>query len=106
MPIAVQSQPSGLVFGLLSLTANQTKPLSDAVFSRLSSPGACRGVTIKLRSGAAKLVDKSDATDGWTLTVGSPFGDDTASGLEGWYIQETAGSTATIEVICRTGGIS
>ena len=105
MPIAVQSQPSGLVFGLLSLAANQTKPISDAVFSRLSSPGACRGVTIKLRSGAAKLVDKNGATDGWTLTS-SPFSDDTASSLEGWYILETAGSTATIEVICRTGGIS
>lgn len=103
--VSVQSQPSGLVFGLLSLTANQTKPLSDAVFSRLSSPGACRGVTIKLRSGAAKLVDKSGATDGWTLTS-SPFGDDTASSIEGWYVQETAGSTAAVEVICRTGGVS
>ena len=56
MPIAVQSQPSGLVFGLLSLAANQTKPLSDAAFSRLSSPGACRGITIKLRSGGDRGV--------------------------------------------------
>ncbi len=105
--VGVQSQPSNFVFGLLTLAANETKPLTDAIFSRVASaPGACRGVTIKLRSGAAKLCDKSDATDGWTLTVGAPFSDDTASNLEGWYIQETAGGAATIEVICRAGGAS
>ena len=105
--VSVQSQPSNFVFGLLTLAANETKPLTEAVFSRVAvAPGSCRGVTIKLRSGAAKLCDKSDATDGWTLASGSPFGNDTASSLEGWYIKETAGGAATIEVICRTGGAS
>ena len=105
--VAPLAQRSGLVFGLLSLTANQAKPLSDAVFSaQATAPNACRGITFKLRAGAAKLVDKSDATDGWTLVVGVAFGDDTGQDLSSIWILETAAAPATIEVICRTGGVS
>lgn len=102
------AQKTGQVFGLLSLTANQTKPLSEAEFSaQATAPNVCSGILFKLRSGAARLVDKaSGATDGWTLTAGVPFGDVTGSDLSTLWIQETAGSTATIEVICRTGRIS
>lgn len=104
---ATISQRSGLVFGLLSLTSGQTKPLTDGVFAKTTTPpNACRGVTIKLRSGAAKLVDKLDATDGFTLAVGVAFGDETASDLEGWWIKETAAGSAEVEIICRTGGAS
>lgn len=107
MSTSIISQRTNLVTGLLSLTANQTNALDQAVFSAGgSAPNQCRGVTIQLRSGSVKLVDMADATDGWTLTAGVPFGDDTAASLDGWYFMETAGSTAEIEVICRTGGIS
>lgn len=102
------AQKSGFVFGLLSLTANQTKPLSDAAFSAVATaPNACSGIVLKLRAGAARLVDKaSSATDGWTLATSQTFGDVAGSDLSTIYIQETAGSAATIEVLCRTGRIS
>jgi hypothetical protein len=104
---AAMSQPTGLVFGLLSLTANEKKPLTDAVFSALAAaPNHCRGVTIQLRSGALKLIDEVDATDGWTLAANVPFGDLTAANLTGWYVMETAGGAAVLEIVCRTGGVA
>lgn len=100
------SQPTRPVFGLLTLAANETLALTEAVFSRVATaPGDCRGFEIKLRSGAVKILDKVDSTDGWTLTA-SGFGDDTASSLEGLWIKETAGAAAEVEIICRTGGAS
>lgn len=105
--LVVASQKSNPVFGLVSLTSGQKKPLTDAVFSNAAAaPNVCRGFEVQLRTGAAKIADKADATDGWTLTAGVPFGDDTASSLEGWYVIETGASTATVEIICRTGGAS
>jgi hypothetical protein len=102
------AQRSGFVFGLLTLAANETKPLSGAAFSAVAAaPNACSGIVVKLRSGEARLVDKATgATDGWTLVAGQAFGDVTGSDLSTIYIQETAGAPATIEVLCRTGRIS
>ena len=103
---AAISQPTRPVFGLLTLAANETLALTAAVFSSGGvAPGHCRGFEIKLRSGTVKLVDKVDATDGWTLTA-SGFGDDTAASLVGWWIKETSAGAAEVEIICRTGGVA
>lgn len=101
----VGSQKTNPRFGLLTLAAGETKPLAEAVWQAGAAPKGCRGITIQVRSGSVRYVEKSDATDGWTL-VGS-FGDDAAAGLDGWFIREATGSAAAeVEIICRTGGVS
>ncbi len=109
-----QSLPSNLVFGLLSFTANQEQEAVDATWYDTAGadvpPNACRGVSIKVRSGSVRIGGAAAvaAGEGQTYTAGQAFGDDVASSLDGIWICESAdpASTAVVEILCRTGGPS
>ena len=108
------SQPSNLVFGLLSFTANQKQEAVDATWYDTAGanvpPNACRGVSIKVRLGSVRIGGALAvaAGEGQTYTAGQAFVDEVASSPAGIWICESAdpASTADVEILCRTGGPS
>jgi hypothetical protein len=109
---ATLSQAPKLVFGLLSFTANEKKEAVDATWydtaGASTPPANCRGVSIKVRSGSVRIGGAAavDAGEGQTYTAGQGFGIEDASSVAGVWIYESAGSTAVVEILCRTGGVS
>jgi hypothetical protein len=108
-----QAHPSGFVVGILSLTSGQAKQLTEATWydtaGASTPPRSCRGIWLKSRSGTVRIggVAAKTAGEGFTLTTSTPPLEEPHAGtLAGIYAVEAAASTATIEILCRTGGPS
>ena len=104
-------QPSKYVVGSLTLTAGQTKALTEAdvegpLGALAEAPNGLRGWVAVVSSGAAKLLPAEDATLGFVSPSGA-YDDPDASDFTGVWFKETSGTDpATISVLARIGGVS
>ena len=108
--VSTQYQHSQYVTGELTLTAGQTRPLTEADFegpngALTEAPSGLRGWVVVVSSGAAKLLPSEGATIGFVSPSGAHDDPDASDFTGVWFKETTGGAGATISIKARIGGV-